>query len=123
MSVDFTVPVLVVDDYEPKVRITRNLLNEMGFTNVYQATDGATAFALMHHCRFGLVITDAEMSPISGYDLWQQVRKDSALKDTPFLMLTEDGKRKTKAHSCNCIAKPLNAGELKSKVQAVLGGN
>ena len=38
------------------------------------ANDGSTALAKMHEKRYGLVISDWNMEPMTGYDLLRQVR-------------------------------------------------
>jgi two-component system, chemotaxis family, chemotaxis protein CheY len=69
MALDPSMPVLVVDDYSTMVRIIRNLLRQVGFSDVDDANDGAAALAKMRAKRYGLVISDWNMEPMSGYDL------------------------------------------------------
>jgi len=66
MALDPSIPVLVVDDYSTMVRIIRNLLRQLGFSNVDDANDGAAALAKMRAKRYGLVISDWNMEPMSG---------------------------------------------------------
>jgi two-component system, chemotaxis family, chemotaxis protein CheY len=88
MALDPSMPVLVVDDYGTMVRIIHNLLRQLGFSDVDDANDGAAALAKMHAKRYGLVISDWNMEPMSGYDLLREVRADPALGQTPFIMVT-----------------------------------
>ena len=74
MALDPSMPVLVVDDYATMIRIIRNLLKQIGFADVDDANDGSTALAKMHEKRYGLVISDWNMEPMTGYDLLRQVR-------------------------------------------------
>ena len=76
MAVDLSMPVLVVDDYNTMVRIIRNLLKQLGFENIDDANDGSAALAKMRARKYGLVISDWNMEPMTGYDLLQQVRAD-----------------------------------------------
>ena len=124
MAIDFSTPVLVVDDYGTMVRIIRNLLKQLGFTEVDDANDGSTALAKMHERKYGLVISDWNMEPMTGYELLQQVRADPDLKKTPFIMVTAETKSDNviaakKAGVSNYIVKPFNAETLKSKIEAV----
>ena len=80
MAVDKSTPILVVDDYKTMVRIVRNLLNQLGFANVDDASDGASALAKLRAKRFGLVISDWAMEPMSGLELLQAMRADPDLK-------------------------------------------
>ncbi len=126
MALDLTMPVLVVDDYSTMVRIIRNLLRQIGFTDVDDATDGATALGKMRGRRYGLVISDWNMDPMTGYELLKEVRVDPGLARTPFIMVTAESKTENviaakKAGVSNYIVKPFNALTLLSKIQAVFG--
>ena len=127
MAVDVKIPVLVVDDYNTMIRIIRNLLRQLGFENIDDASDGSIALAKMREQRYGLVISDWNMEPMTGYELLQQVRADPHLKETPFIMVTAESKTENviaakKAGVSNYIVKPFNAATLKTKMDAVFGG-
>jgi two-component system chemotaxis response regulator CheY len=124
MALDPSMPVLVVDDYSTMVRIIRNLLKQLGFSDVDDASDGASALTKMHAKRYGLVISDWNMEPMTGFDLLRQVRADPGLEETPFIMVTAESKTENviaakKAGVNNYIVKPFNAQTLKSKIEAV----
>ncbi len=124
MAVDLSTPVLVVDDYTTMVRIIRNLLRQLGFQHIDDANDGSVALAKMRARKYGLVISDWNMEPMTGYDLLQQVRNDPGLHETPFIMVTAESKTDNviaakKAGVSNYIVKPFNAQTLKSKIDAV----
>ena len=124
MALDPLMPVLVVDDYATMIRIIRNLLKQIGFADVDDANDGSTALAKMHEKRYGLVISDWNMEPMTGYDLLRQVRADPGLQQTPFIMVTAESKTENviaakKAGVNNYIVKPFNAQTLKAKIEAV----
>jgi two-component system, chemotaxis family, chemotaxis protein CheY len=126
MAFDPKMPVLVVDDYSTMVRIIRNLLHQLGFSDVDDASDGAAAFAKMQTKRYGLVISDWNMEPMTGYDLLQRVRANPALGAVPFIMVTAESKTENviaakKAGVNNYIVKPFNAQTLKAKIEAVFG--
>ena len=72
MAIDLSMPVLVVDDYSTMIRIIRNLLKQVGFQHIDDATDGSTALTKMRSTKYGLVISDWNMEPMTGYDLLQQ---------------------------------------------------
>lgn len=124
MAVDHSMPVLVVDDYSTMVRIIGNLLKQLGFVEIDDANDGRAALAKMRERKYGLVISDWNMEPMTGYDLLQQVRGDEALADTPFIMITAESKTENiiaakRAGVSNYIVKPFNAQTLKDKIDAV----
>jgi two-component system chemotaxis response regulator CheY len=119
-------PVLVVDDYKTMIRIIQNLLRQIGFNNVDEAGDGAEAYQKMRTARYGLVISDWNMEPITGYELLVKVRSDEQLKRTPFILVTAESKTENvmaakKAGVNNYIVKPFNAATLKQKIVTVLG--
>ncbi len=124
MAYDPSMPVLVVDDYSTMVRIIRNLLRQLGFANVDDASDGSAALEKMHIKHYGLVISDWNMEPMTGYDLLRQVRADPSLGEIPFIMVTAESKTENviaakKAGVNNYIVKPFNAQTLKAKIEAV----
>ena len=124
MAVDTTMPVLVVDDYKTMVRIIRNLLKQLGFDDVDEAADGKEALAKMRARRYGLVISDWNMEPMTGYELLKEVRADTSLARTPFIMVTAESKTENviaakKAGVNNYIVKPFNAQTLKGKIDAI----
>ncbi|CAN1537721.1 CheY FOG, CheY-like receiver [Caulobacteraceae bacterium] len=126
MAVDMNAPILVVDDYQTMVRIIRNLLKQLGFENVDEAADGREALGKMRTRKYGLVISDWNMEPMTGFELLREVRADEILRPTPFIMVTAESKTENviaakKAGVNNYIVKPFNAQTLKAKVASVLG--
>ena len=126
MAVDMGMPILIVDDYKTMLRIIRNLLKQLGFDNVDEATDGAMALEKARSKAYGLIISDWNMEPMTGYELLKEIRADNQLKATPFIMVTAESKTDNviaakKAGVNNYIVKPFNAATLKQKLVAVLG--
>jgi two-component system chemotaxis response regulator CheY len=126
MAVDSSISILVVDDYKTMIRIIRNLLKQIGFDDVDEAADGSEALGKMREKRYGLVISDWNMEPMTGYELLKEVRGDEKLQKTPFIMVTAESKTENviaakKAGVNNYIVKPFNAQTLKSKIDAVFG--
>ena len=124
MAVDLSMPVLVVDDYNTMVRIIRNLLRQLGFEHIDDASDGSVALEKMRARKYGLVISDWNMEPMTGYDLLKKMRGDPGLARTPFIMVTAESKTENviaakKAGVSNYIVKPFNAQTLKNKIEAV----
>jgi two-component system chemotaxis response regulator CheY len=126
MAVEMSMPILIVDDYKTMLRIVRNLLNQLGFNNVEEATDGSSALQKMRETNFGLVISDWNMEPMTGLQLLKEVRADMKLKGTPFIMVTAESKTENvvaakEAGVNNYIVKPFNAATLKQKISSVIG--
>jgi two-component system chemotaxis response regulator CheY len=128
MAVDLSMPILVVDDYHTMIRIIRTLLLQLGFQDIDDASDGSTALIKMQRKKYGLVISDWNMEPMTGYELLRQVRANPAFNATPFIMVTAESKTENvvaakQAGASNYIVKPFNADVLKSKIEAVFADN
>ncbi|WP_341991023.1 response regulator [Azorhizobium sp. AG788] len=124
MAVDLSMAVLVVDDYKTMVRIIRNLLKQIGFEDVDEASDGTEALTKLKERQYGLVISDWNMEPMTGYELLKRVRDDADLSTIPFIMVTAEAKSENviaakKAGVSNYIVKPFNAQTLKGKIDTV----
>lgn len=127
MAVDTNMNVLIVDDYSTMLRIIKNLLKQLGFNNVDEATDGTMALEKIKTKTYGLVISDWNMEPMTGLEFLKRVRaSDEPYKTVPFIMVTAESKTENviaakKAGVNNYIVKPFNAETLKTKISAVLG--
>ena len=126
MAVDMNMKVLIVDDYKTMLRILRNLLRQLNFVNIEEATDGSMALDMLRQEKFGMVISDWNMEPMTGIQLLREVRSDAALKPLPFIMITAESKSENviaakEAGVSNYIVKPFNAETLRTKIVSVLG--
>jgi two-component system chemotaxis response regulator CheY len=126
MACDPNMSILIVDDYKTMLRIIRNLLRQLNFTNVDEATDGSGALSMMREKKYELVISDWNMEPMTGLQLLREVRADAQLKHIPFIMITAESKVENvvaakQAGVSNYIVKPFNAETLKTKLSSVLG--
>ena len=126
MAVDLNMNVLIVDDYQTMLRILRNLLRQLNFKNIDEASDGSEALKKLRAKSFGLIISDWNMEPMTGIQLLREVRADEKLKHIPFVMITAESKSENviaakEAGVSNYIVKPFNAETLKVKLISVLG--
>ncbi len=124
--IDTSTGVLIVDDYKTMLRIVRNLLKQISFHNVDEASDGSSALEKLRTGEFGLVISDWNMAPMTGLELLQEVRADPRLRPMPFIMITAESKTENviaakQAGVSNYIVKPFNAETLQAKIEKVLG--
>ncbi len=109
------------------LRIIRNLLKQLGFDNIDEATDGSMALQMLRSGNtYGLVVSDWNMEPMTGLQLLREVRADAYLKGLPFIMVTAESKTENviaakEAGVSNYIVKPFNAETLKTKMSSVLG--
>lgn len=126
MSVDKNMRVLIVDDYKTMLRIVGNLLNQLGFENIDEASDGGMAHQMFMENDYGLIISDWNMEPMSGLEFLKLVRTGTKNAQVPFIMVTAESKTENviiakKAGVSNYIVKPFNAETLKTKMKAVIG--
>lgn len=128
MAVDKNMNVLIVDDYNTMLRIIKNLLKQLGFPNVDEATDGAMAFEKVQKKQYGLIISDWNMEPMTGIEFLRLVRgaEGAPYQKTPFIMITAESKTENviaakQAGVNNYIVKPFNAETLKQKMISVIG--
>ena len=126
MSAVLNTPVLVVDDFKTTIKIVYTLLKQLGFTQMDDAASGDEALQKLRSGKFGLVISDWNMQPMTGIDLVKAMRADPALKGTPVIMITAEAKPENvstakSAGANGYIVKPFNAGSLKEKLTSVLG--
>lgn len=116
---------LVVDDFSTMRRIIKNLLNDLGYANVTEADDGATALPMLQAGNFDFLITDWNMPGMPGLDLLKAVRADARLAKMPVLMLTAEAKREQIIEAAQAgvngyVIKPFTAVTLKEKIDKIL---
>ena len=126
MAVDKEMRVLVVDDYKTMLRILHHLMRQLDFNNVEEASDGDMALKMLRKEKFGLIISDWNMEPMSGLDLLREVRNDPKLMGIPFVMITAESKAENvvqakEAGVSTYIVKPFNIETLKSHLVGILG--
>jgi len=112
---------LVVDDFSTMRRIVRNLLKELGFTNVDEAEDGVVALGKLKSEKFDFVVSDWNMPNMTGIDLLRSIRADAALQHLPVLMVTAEAKKENiieaaKAGASGYVVKPFTAATLDEKL-------
>ena len=115
---------LVVDDFSTMRRIVRNLLKELGFTNVDEAEDGLIALQKLNTLPFDFVVTDWNMPNMDGLTLLQNIRANPSLKHLPVLMITAEAKKENiiaaaQAGASGYIVKPFTAGTLSEKLNKI----
>ena len=115
---------LVVDDFSTMRRIVRNLLKELGYSNVDEAEDGAMALSKLKSEQFDFVISDWNMPVMDGLDMLKQIRADSTLSKVPVLMVTAEAKKENiiaaaQAGANGYVVKPFTAATLDEKLSKI----
>jgi two-component system chemotaxis response regulator CheY len=90
VSVKSSIKILVVDEFTASRMVLVYTLEQLGFENMEEVSDGYSALVRLKSALFDLVITDREMSKMNGMQLLQQIRADQELKHIPVLMVSED---------------------------------
>lgn len=128
MSVDFNIKILVVDDFRTMRRIIINLLSNLGFQDIDEASDGKIALEKIFSKNYDLIISDWNMENFSGLDLLKKVRasEKTNIAEIPFVMITAENKvdniiEAKKAGVTTYIVKPFNEEILRTKLHSVLG--
>jgi two-component system chemotaxis response regulator CheY len=121
---DKNMKVLVVDDFSTMRRIVKNLLRDLGFTNIQEADDGSTALPMLQSGDFDFVVTDWNMPGMQGIDLLKAIRADDSLSHIPVLMVTAEAKKEqivmaAQAGVNGYIVKPFTAATLKTKLDKI----
>lgn len=129
MSIKASMKILVVDDMATMRKIIKNMLTQVGFTNITEADDGATAWPLIQDAQkagepFEFIVSDWNMPKMTGLDLLKNLRENDAFKTLPFLMITAEAEQgnvviAVKAGVSNFIVKPFSAQVLKEKVDKI----
>ncbi len=84
--------VLVVDDFPTMVRITKKLLKQIGYEDVDEAANGVAAYEKILANQYGLIISDWNMEPMTGFELLQKVRANPDRATLPFILITAESK-------------------------------
>ena len=124
VTVDKNIKILVVDDFPTMRRIIRNLLKELGFTNVDEAEDGAAGLEKVKDGSFQFVVSDWNMSNMDGLTMLQTIRATPEIAKTPVLMVTAEAKKENiiaaaQAGANGYVVKPFTAATLDEKITKI----
>lgn len=116
--------ILIVDDFSTMRRIIKNLLRDLGYTNMAEADDGITALPMLQNSNYDFLVTDWNMPGMQGIDLLKAVRNDPKLAGLPVLMVTAESKRDQIVEAAQAgvngyIVKPFTAATLKEKIDRI----
>lgn len=116
--------VLIVDDFSTMRRIVRNILRQIGLSNVVEADDGTTAWEILNREKIDFIVSDWNMPKMPGIDLLRKVRASDQFGNLPFLMVTAEAQQENiieavQAKVSNYIVKPFTADTLKQKIDKI----
>ena len=121
---DLSLKVLVVDDFSTMRRIIKNLLKQIGYSDIEEAEDGVQALSKLQNGGFGLVVSDWNMPNMDGLDMLKAVRQEPSIKDIPVLMVTAEAEKDKvitaiQAGVNNYVVKPFTGEILKEKLDMI----
>lgn len=120
---------IVIDDMLTMRKIITKMLKQIGFTNIQEADDGATAWPMIEEAHtngepFEFIVSDWNMPKMTGLELLERIRKDERFKKMPFLMITAEAEQSNvlkvvKAGVSNFVVKPFTPETLQQKIQKI----
>jgi len=124
MAVNTNMRVLIVDDFSTMRRIIKNILRQLGFSNIIEADDGSAAWEILNKDQVDFIISDWNMPQMTGIELLRKVRASEEFADLPFLMVTAEAQQENiieavQAKVSNCIVKPFTAETLGQKIDKI----
>ncbi len=126
MAMDLSMKILIVDDFATMRRIMKNILKQIGFTNIVEADDGTTALEELKKNKVDLIVSDWNMPKMTGLELLKAVRASDDLKEIPFLMVTAEAQKQNvidavQAGVSNYVVKPFTAEAITEKLEKIFG--
>jgi two-component system chemotaxis response regulator CheY len=126
MAADLNIRILVVDDFSTMRKIIKNILRQLGYSNVVEADDGSTAWDVLNRDHIEFIISDWNMPKMSGIELLRKVRASEEYGGLPFLMVTAEAQQENiieavQAKVSNYIVKPFTPETLDQKIQKIFG--
>ncbi len=117
--------ILIIDDEPSIVHVLARTLLGMGMLRF--AVRGEDALRVLAEDPQDLVLTDADMPDISGFEIIERMRQDPRMARTPVIMITGHAAPQIREHAqelgvSEFMVKPIDRDHLKTTVQRLLGG-
>lgn len=124
MPADLSMKILVVDDMVTMRRIVKNVLKQLGFSNIDEAENGQDGLQKLKASKYDFVVSDWNMPVMTGIDMLRAIRADEQLKAIPVLMVTAEAQQKNlveavQAGVSNYIVKPFTADTMQEKLAKI----
>ena len=124
---DMNIKILVADDFPEVTRVIRNILKNIGFTNIREADSGKAVLRALKKEKYDLILCDWNMPDMTGVEVLKKIRSDDELKEIPFIMVTAEAEKEKileaiKAGVSNYIVKPFTAQAISEAIKKVFGG-
>ena len=124
MPADLNMKILIVDDMVTMRRIVKNVLKQLGFSNIDEAENGQDGLQKLKSSKYDFVVSDWNMPVMTGIDMLRAIRADEQLKAIPVLMVTAEAQQKNlveavQAGVSNYIIKPFTAEIMQEKLAKI----
>ncbi|HMS85427.1 MAG TPA: chemotaxis response regulator CheY [Nitrospira sp.] len=124
MPADPSMKILIVDDMVTMRRIVKNVLKQLGFSNIDEAENGQDGLQKLKSSKYDFVVSDWNMPVMTGIDMLRAIRADEQLKTIPVLMVTAEAQQKNlveavQAGVSNYIVKPFTAETMQEKLAKI----
>jgi DNA-binding response OmpR family regulator len=121
------ITILVVEDNQPMLEITKTLLTTFGVGTVHGAKDGDAGFAAYCKYKPDIVIADWMMKPVDGISLARRIRNDPASPNhfVPIILMTgfSEMRRVIQARDAGVtefLVKPFTARDLFKRLTQII---
>ncbi len=116
--------VMLVDDSRTMRNIEKNVLAQLGYTDVVEAADGLEALTVAAAEKPDLILLDWNMPNMDGLGFIQKFRQSD--KQTPIIMVTTEAEKRRvveaiKAGVNNYVVKPFTPDVLGGRIRETLG--
>ncbi len=126
---NLTTKFLIVDDVSTMRKIIKNILGDLGYTNLVEAVDGVNALEILNQnlktdAPVQFIISDWNLPNMMGIDLLKQCKKTPEFKAPPFVLVTAESEQhqileSVKAGISDYIVKPFSFNKIKEKLEKV----
>ena len=115
--------ILVVDDQAANVQLLEQLLSNTGYTRVRSTMEPLEVAGLHAEHRYDLILLDLKMPGMDGFQVMQELKKNTSDDYLPVIVLTAEPGHKLRALEAGAkdfISKPFDLVEVKTRIHNML---
>jgi len=115
--------ILVVDDQAANVQLLEQFLSNTGYTRVRSTMDPLEVAGLHAEHRYDLILLDLKMPGMDGFQVMQELKKNTSDDYLPVIVLTAEPGHKLRALEAGAkdfISKPFDLVEVKTRIHNML---
>mgnify|MGYP001301394046 FL=1 len=116
---------LVVDDFSTMRKLIKNVLKQIGISDVVEAENGKQVLDLLKKEQIELIVSDWIMPEMTGIEFLKLCKADDNLKKIPFIMVTAEAQKGNimeaiKSGVDNYIVKPFTPEKLQEAINKAI---